>query len=376
MEVMIAVGLMSILFFSVSQLTVQFQKNTQTYRRSVIRDNLMQNVARFSNLPQQLYNSITAVGPYSVSGVATVFPDNTRLRNCINIGGAADCTANTWYGFTLMQGANGSRLPLSGTSGEGGGTFTPFRYTSEGGACDTASITCPIRVYTSFRASCPASAAACDAAASLEIKYTIDQDPTVDLNPQIRTVTNDPAVPGAQPMLSVAIPLAAQFNGAIANSLSYWSSTTDLATSNVYQHTTGQVQITSGTFTGVTPKTLLTVDGAIRPGSAAGEPCDNTRFGAIRRDEANDSLQVCSTNSAGAPVWKWIAGGSAPSPTTGGSGGSTGGTAKYPFLPNLYLCTVGGTAGCGGLPPCVGQVTHYGHCCNGAGLSEACSQLK
>ncbi|MCB0370039.1 MAG: prepilin-type N-terminal cleavage/methylation domain-containing protein [Bdellovibrionales bacterium] len=377
-EVLVGIALVSILFVAVAEMIGYFTKTTQTFRRSVVRDSIQQNVARFSNLPQQLRNSITITGPYTITGLASSYADNDALRKCIQPGGA-DCTDNTWVGFTLLQGAPGSTMPQAGPS-----STNPVRYTSEGGKCDTASPTCPIRVYVEFMAHCPgnppppAAAITCDAASNLDIKYTIDQDPGVNLNPPIRTVTNAPGSPNAEPMLSVAIPLASQFNGAKVNSLSFWSSTTDLATSNIYQDTgTGNVEIlpTSGTFTPGNARTLLAVDGAIRPGSGAGEACNNTIIGAIRVDNTTDSLQLCTLDSIGSYSWKWIAGASAPAPSNGGSGGSGAGSNKYPYLPNLYLCPVGGSAPCGGLPPCVGQVSNYSACCLGVS-AQTCYEFR
>lgn len=374
-EVLVAAGLIMLIFVAAAEMIGYFSKTTQTFRRSVVRDSIQQRVARFSNLPQQLKNSI-AVGPYTIPGLSSSYPDNATLRNCIDPIGANDCTDGAWYGFTLVEGSGTSPLPVAGPS-----AANPVRYTSEGGRCDTAGPTCPIRVYTSFRPYCNG-ASPCQAAFKLDIIYVIEQDPTVNVNPKIRTVTNDPATTSPQPMLSVAVPLASQFSGSTINSLAFWSSTTDLATSNLFNQATGagnkgvfEVVPMAGALTGTAP-TLLSVDGAIRPGSGAGEVCSATIVGAIRRENASNSLQICSLNAAGGYSWKWIGGAASPSPTTGGSGAGTGGVAKFPYLPNLYLCPQGGDNTCGIIPPCSGQVTNYAHCCMTLGSAAPCSELR
>lgn len=374
-EVIIAMGLLMLIFASVAEMIGYFSKTTQTFRRTVVRDNIQQRVARFSNLPQQLRNSIVA-GPYTIPGLTSSYADNATLRNCIDPAGAADCTQGAWYGFTLVEGSGTAPLPVSGPS-----AANPVRYTTDGGRCDTASPVCPIRVYTEFRPYCTG-ASPCTAAFKLDVKYVIEQDPGVTINPPIRTATNDPAATNPQPMLSVAVPLAAQFTGASVNALAFWSSTTDLATSNLYNQSTGvgnrgvfEIVPLAGTLTNASP-TLLSVDGAIRPGSGQGEVCSNTIIGAIRRDNGTNSLQICTLNISGAYSWKWIGGANAPTAATGGSGASTGGSAKFPYLPNLFLCPTSGNTACGGLPACAGQVTNFAHCCNISGLSSPCSELR
>lgn len=375
-EVLVAMGLLLLIFVAVAQMIGHFSTTTQTFRRAVVRDNIHQRVARFSNLPQQLRNSIVT-GPYTIPGLSSSYADNATLRNCIDPSGAADCTQGAWYSFTLVEGAGSAPLPVAGPT-----AANPVRYTSEGGRCDTAGVTCPIRVYTEFQPYCT-TGTTCTAAFKLDIKYVIEQDPGVTLNPPIRTITNDQTAVNPQPMLSVAIPLAAQYSGASINAIAFWSSTTDLATSNLYNQATGaggkgvfEIVPLTGTLTGISP-TLLSVDGAIRPGSGNLETCDNTIIGAIRRDNATDSLQICTLGTtAGTYVWKWIGGAAAPTAATGGSGASTGGTAKFPYLPNLYLCPGGGTIACGAVPPCVNQVTNYANCCMSAGVTPACSELR
>lgn len=127
------------------------------------RNNIAYQMERYAALPAAFRNSV----PLSVSG-------NSELRTCVFGSPAGSCVADVAYPLSLHTPyltATGSLLIA------GPGANAPVLYDTRGGLCQTgdtsASVHCPFEVFTTFKAQCPASAAFCPVAESIQVEYIV-----------------------------------------------------------------------------------------------------------------------------------------------------------------------------------------------------------
>lgn len=334
-EVMITVGILSIIALGTATMFSNMLKSQKDIRAMSNRDYVVELVKHFAGSPAAIARSATEAG-------------NADLNRCLGVSGGT-CTGNTLINtFTLYDSAG---TPIAGPS------TAPIRYTIEGARCPgPASVDCPLEAIVWIVPVC--SPVACTPnALRLDIHYMIRKAAGVaglsyrfsctlqPGSPAPPAGTTCPASMNPPPPISIAIPLNNP-NANAVNRLGYWSSTTGLSPSTARQDST---------------------TGNLFLNESLAAPCNALNAGGIRT--RNGALEVCD---GALGLWK-NAGGAIDSSVSTVSG--------YPNLKNLYLCPAGGdSTRCGGASVCMGQVSKMATCCMdrpplGALVDAACSSL-
>lgn len=159
-EILVALGVMSILMLGIITLVENTNKSGMATRMALTRDRLTNLVTLYISRTGALKNSIINAG-------------NANFDRCVNtsIAGTLDCTAGPVNDLFLLE-------PVGATV-FAGPPANPSRYDANGGPCPALSVNCPLEVITSFTAVCPGATATCDQAQSVQVTYIVQLAPAL-----------------------------------------------------------------------------------------------------------------------------------------------------------------------------------------------------
>jgi len=151
-EVMIALALISVFVFIVLDYSSVLGKHTNLNRSSSTRNRILSGIRDLAGMPASLRVSMRA----SSGGVAI----NPKLLACAGGNPANDCTTGEEIPFTLyspiiQRDSSGAILGIVPISAPYKIPITnPMRIDTYGAHCSVASPSCPLMVFTSFKAQC------------------------------------------------------------------------------------------------------------------------------------------------------------------------------------------------------------------------------
>ncbi len=192
-EAMITIGLLAVLMLASITNYDTYKTQNNMVRTSVATDRIMASVRTFAKMPAALRNSARA----SLDG-QRINPD---LYACVSGVPANGCknggteTPFTLYSPLVALDALGNPSGIHPVSAPSEST-KPARYDAFGSPCQQAGPTCPIQVFTSFKAQCPPKPLAgpvpvvltpdlmqpmptCTIAVHISVTYTVQLDPDV-----------------------------------------------------------------------------------------------------------------------------------------------------------------------------------------------------
>ncbi|MFL5814058.1 MAG: tail fiber domain-containing protein [Bdellovibrionia bacterium] len=238
-EVLLAVGIGSVVMMSMTHLMTSMTLSVRGTRTVSSRDQLSTRIGREAGNPISLKRSVEFASNagfpgFPVNGPGSMMDkcaNGTVPNGCI----ARDATTHNpiSYGFTLTDSFS---TPIAGPD-----ATTAAVYDITGAMCGNASVSpptknCPIIATASFTPICANNQDACDRAASIDVQYNLSQAGNVPL------LNGGPVLKPMAANVSTSIPFAGGMNG-IVNMLAKWVSNTELASSSVYESSTGLVGI-------------------------------------------------------------------------------------------------------------------------------------
>jgi prepilin-type N-terminal cleavage/methylation domain-containing protein len=169
-EVMVAVGVTSIVAMAIAQLMQNLSQQLISSRTYSSRDILVSQLAHVVGDGYSMWQSANYTG-----NIAS-FPANTNFKNCGIGNSTSACTATTLATAQDMVVTDSSgKAILAGTKA------IPQYYNSDFGPCSTGpSPTCGVQAYAYFTATC-SSGASCNNAASVTVYVTVQQAPGIAL---------------------------------------------------------------------------------------------------------------------------------------------------------------------------------------------------